>query len=188
MAVYLMQIISGRLYPVANGLDPVTIWLGLNPFLIRKFALWQFFTYIFTHGSIWHLLLNMFVLWMFGSSMEQIWGSRRFLSYYFSTVFLPVSAHILSCRILRLVHREQYTHTFWLMFNLSQSPDLSLHGYPIKAKYFVMLIGGIELFSGIFSRSGGIAHTLRTLAGFWAVFYTFLFWHVYSESAKEEER
>src|SRR5256885_13324765 len=41
--------------------------------------LWQPFTYIFLHGGLWHLLINMLMLWMFGRELELVWGKRRFL-------------------------------------------------------------------------------------------------------------
>ena len=47
--------------------------------------IWQPLTYMFIHGDFFHLFMNMFVLWMFGSEMESIWGSRGFLKYYFVT-------------------------------------------------------------------------------------------------------
>ncbi len=46
--------------------------------------LWQPFTYMWLHspGTIWHILMNMFVLWMFGSPLAMVWGARRFLRFY----------------------------------------------------------------------------------------------------------
>lgn len=56
--------------------------LGLHYFASEKFRIYQFVTYMFMHGGWMHLLLNMFALWMFGSAVENIWGSKRFLNYY----------------------------------------------------------------------------------------------------------
>ena len=47
--------------------------------------IWQPLTYLFLHGGIWHVLINMFVLWMFGTEMESVWGSKKFLQYYLIT-------------------------------------------------------------------------------------------------------
>ncbi|MEP6684995.1 MAG: rhomboid family intramembrane serine protease [Parafilimonas sp.] len=47
------------------------------------FKPWQFITYLFLHGSIEHILFNMFALWMFGSVLENLWGPKRFLIFYF---------------------------------------------------------------------------------------------------------
>jgi len=57
------------------GLVPLGIFPGLR--------IWQPFTYIFLHGGLWHLLINMLMLWMFGRELEQVWGKRRFLNYFF---------------------------------------------------------------------------------------------------------
>jgi membrane associated rhomboid family serine protease len=61
-------------------------WLGLVPHgVTHGLRIWQPFTYLFLHGGIWHILINMFVLWMFGSDLERTWGRRAFLRYYFLT-------------------------------------------------------------------------------------------------------
>src|SRR5690242_14837318 len=51
--------------------------------VIETFAVWQLVTYLFLHGGFGHLLFNMLSLWMFGSTLERDWGTRRFLKYYF---------------------------------------------------------------------------------------------------------
>ena len=59
--------------------------LGLHFWGADDFNPAQFFTYMFLHDnhSVIHILFNMFTLWMFGRLMEQVWGSRRFLLFYF---------------------------------------------------------------------------------------------------------
>jgi membrane associated rhomboid family serine protease len=47
------------------------------------FKPWQFITYMFLHGSIGHIFFNMYALWLFGSVLENLWGSKRFLIFYF---------------------------------------------------------------------------------------------------------
>jgi len=61
-------------------------WFGLIPAAVTGLLpprIWQPFTYIFLHGGLWHLLINMLMLWMFGRDLELIWGKRRFLNYFF---------------------------------------------------------------------------------------------------------
>jgi membrane associated rhomboid family serine protease len=62
---------------------PVMAYLALTPKLVltRGYA-WQMVTYMFLHADFWHITLNMFVIWMFGRTLEQIWGSTRFLKFY----------------------------------------------------------------------------------------------------------
>ena len=62
-------------------------WFGLVPARVVLLCVWQPFSYLFLHdvGSIWHILTNMFMLWMFGRELELVWGKYRFLHYYFLT-------------------------------------------------------------------------------------------------------
>ncbi|MGQ0829939.1 MAG: rhomboid family intramembrane serine protease [Bacteroidota bacterium] len=59
--------------------------LGLHYPLSEKFRPYQFITYMFMHGSFMHLFFNMFALWMFGNTLENLWGPKRFLTYYLIT-------------------------------------------------------------------------------------------------------
>jgi len=55
---------------------------ALHSWQSPKFKPWQFFTYMFLHGGWDHLIGNMFVLWMFGSTLENLWGPQRFFMFY----------------------------------------------------------------------------------------------------------
>ncbi len=59
--------------------------LGLHLPIAEKFEPWQFITYMFMHGDFSHIFFNMFALWMFGRTIEEVWGAKRFLIYYFVT-------------------------------------------------------------------------------------------------------
>ncbi len=59
--------------------------LGLHYFAASDFKPYQFVTYMFMHGGFTHILFNMFALWMFGNSIENVWGGKRFLIYYMVT-------------------------------------------------------------------------------------------------------
>ena len=56
--------------------------LGLHFFMASDFNPAQLITYMFMHGGFQHIFFNMFALWMFGRTLEQVWGPKRFLSYY----------------------------------------------------------------------------------------------------------
>ena len=61
-------------------------YLGLVPALVlHQFWVWQLATYMFLHGGVFHILFNMLALWMFGTELERIWGTRYFLKFYFVT-------------------------------------------------------------------------------------------------------
>ena len=67
-----------------TGLFDINRWLGLHFWKGSDFNPIQFFTYMFLHGGFTHLFMNMFSLWMFGSLLERVMGSKRFLFYYIS--------------------------------------------------------------------------------------------------------
>lgn len=71
-------------FETAFGVDLVNL-LGLHYFQSDLFRPYQFVSYMFLHGSISHVVMNMFALWMFGYLLENVWGSKRFLIYYMVT-------------------------------------------------------------------------------------------------------
>ena len=81
-AVFVVQTIVSIVFH-----DQGEIWiyhLGLVPLAVVKgLRIWQPFTYIFLHGGLWHMLVNLFVLWMFGADIERVWGERKFYKYFF---------------------------------------------------------------------------------------------------------
>ena len=68
---------------------------GLHYFAASDFHVWQIITYMFMHGDFGHLFFNMFALWMFGASVENAWGERRFLCYYLITGIGAAMIHYL---------------------------------------------------------------------------------------------
>jgi membrane associated rhomboid family serine protease len=63
--------------------EPFINILALHHYQHPDFRIWQLMTYMFLHSlAPFHILMNMFVLWMFGSPLEDIWGSKRFLIFY----------------------------------------------------------------------------------------------------------
>jgi membrane associated rhomboid family serine protease len=63
------------------GVD-LTDYLGLHYFMASDFNPAQLITYMFMHGGFTHIFFNMFAVWMFGRTLETVWGPRRFLFYY----------------------------------------------------------------------------------------------------------
>jgi len=83
-AVFLAQTIV-EMFAGAAAANWINFWFGLRPVAVTHlFAVWQLFTYLFLHGGIWHVLINMLFLWMFGADLERTWGTRRFYTYYFT--------------------------------------------------------------------------------------------------------
>lgn len=68
--------------------------LGLHYPASEKFEIYQLLTHLFMHGSFLHLLSNMFALWMFGNMLENLWGSKRFLTFYLITGLGAALVHL----------------------------------------------------------------------------------------------
>src|SRR4051812_44485368 len=67
-----------------TGLVPYAVLHGYPDFPIPH--IWQLVTYSFVHAGVLHILFNMLSLWMFGSTLEQDWGAKRFREFYFFCV------------------------------------------------------------------------------------------------------
>lgn len=130
--------------------------------------LWQPFTYLFFHGGIWHVLINMFVLWMFGSELEKYWGKREFLRFFFVTgvgsglvtVLFSLSSST------PVVGASGAIYGVLLAYGL-MFPNRLVYLYfliPIKVKYLVILIGTIAFFSSLNPGYSNISH-LTHLSG-----------------------
>lgn len=65
-----------------NGEHPLELYGALWPIASGNFKIWQLVTHMFMHGGWFHLLFNMFTLFMFGAMLEQLWGSKRFFNFY----------------------------------------------------------------------------------------------------------
>lgn len=60
--------------------DLLALWFPQNP----NFALWQVVSHMFMHGGLMHIFFNMYALWAFGSPLERMWGTQKFVFFYFS--------------------------------------------------------------------------------------------------------
>jgi len=138
-------------------------YLGLVPKdVYTKFTVWQIFSYLFLHGSFFHILINMFVLWMFGSELERYWGSREFLFYYFIT---GIGAGIFNIIMdlnstIPIIGASGAIYGILTAFGMI-FPNRLIYIYfiiPIRAKYFVIIIGIITFLSAYWTSNSGIAH------------------------------
>jgi len=147
-------------------LENVFPWLALQPFYVfHYFAVWQLFTYLFLHGGLWHLLVNMFTLWMFGVTLERAWGTRRFLKYYFlcgvGAGLCDVVANALLGRWgTSTIGASGAIYGLLLAFGVLYPDTTILFSFlfPIKAKYFVMIYGAIELLAALGTRNSGVSN------------------------------
>jgi membrane associated rhomboid family serine protease len=146
------------------GGAPFDQTFGLVPLLVtRQFALWQFVTYLFVHEGVFHILFNMLMLWMFGGDLERLWGYKKFLQYYFLT---GVGAGFCSYVVAPLaptitIGASGAIFGVLLAYGVLFA-DRLIYLYflfPIKAKYFVMIMGAIEFYSALVSSGSGISNT-----------------------------
>ena len=79
-----LLIANGVVYLIQILVPEFTWWFALTPEAVFQGYIWQIFTYMWLHDPTGpaHILFNMFALWMFGGTVENAWGSRRFLRFY----------------------------------------------------------------------------------------------------------
>lgn len=132
------------------------------------FQIWQLVTYSFLHGGILHIALNMYALWLFGTRMEYVWGPKTFAIYYFVCVLgagliqLFVSTHSAeSGGIYPTIGASGGIFGLLLAFGLTFPEERLMLIFPpiiLRAKWFVLIYGGIELFFGVTGTMEGVAH------------------------------
>lgn len=197
-------------------------YLGLHYVSSENFSPFQFVTYMFMHGGMGHIFFNMFALWMFGKTLEEVWGPKRFLIYYLITgvgaafiqmiiTFIRIQSieASLTADLIDVVYREggsileqgmNYQNIAMAKLNLMINtttvgasgavfglllafgmlfPNSVIYLYfaiPIKAKWFVMIYGAIELYSGIANNpSDNVAHFAH-LGGMIFGFFLIKYW------------
>lgn len=189
-----------------NGLGNVLVErLGLYSWQSPNFHLYQLVTHMFLHGSLTHLFMNMFALWMFGRTLEYTLGSKRFLTYYMVTGIgaglLQMAVGWIEIARLQAIAQEMGGLTPYMQSVIMQRANVLTIGasgavfgvllafgmmypnsiimllippIPIKAKYFVIGYGVIELLLGVVGSQSGIAHFAHVggmIFGFFLLYY-----------------
>ena len=167
-------------------IDDLSDYLGLHYIGASDFQPYQLVTYMFMHGNFGHLFFNMFALWMFGNTLENIWGPTKFLIFYFvcgigagltqelvqyiqyvttlqDYTSVNMSGTIISMNeylnMMTTVGASGAVYGILLAFGM-MFPNSTIYIYfaiPIKAKWFVLIYGIIELFAG-FTSVDNVAH------------------------------
>ena len=173
--------VYGNAEAVSPLLDGIPLHLGLVPQqVVEQLHVWQLVTYMFLHAGIFHILFNMLALWMFGVELEQMWGSRYFLKYYFvagvGAAVTQILASFIPIPALQQLYYVQTVGASGAIFGVLLAyalyfPTRPIYIYfifPIQAKYFVMIYGGIELLSAMNVNSGvsNVAHLGGMAFGF----------------------
>jgi membrane associated rhomboid family serine protease len=131
--------------------------LALSPrSVIESFTVWQMFTYMFLHGGFMHLLFNMLMLWLFGSTLERIWGSKQFLRYYIVCGFGGAVFSLVFSYNNYVLGASGAIFGLYLAYAM-MFPDNHVYLYflvPVKAKYLVAGLAIFQLVQGISGPSG----------------------------------
>ncbi len=197
---------------IINVLVMVMMYLNEN-FMVSKFALfyptspffhwWQPVTHMFLHGGFFHLFFNMYTLFIFGTVLERVWGTKKFVLFYFVTGLGAAAIHTGvewiqvqywigkaaegSMGAQAAIHTLKMTPTVGasgaiygvLMGYAMLYPDsvLTLIFPPVsmKAKWFVLIFAAIELLTGVTGTGGGIAHFAH-LGGLIFGFLLIMYW------------
>ena len=192
------------------GLDLDSV-LGLHFFLASDFKLYQLFTYMFMHANLEHIFFNMFAVWMFGRTLEMVFGSKRFLTYY---LVCGIGAGIVQEVIQYVFYATELVRydsvnigveivpmAEYLNFMTTVGASGAVYGillafgmlfpnsqmfvfplpFPIKAKFFVIGYAVIELFLGVGQTGDGVAHFAH-LGGMIFGFLLIMYWRKKSKN------
>jgi len=151
---------------------------GLIPALVTDLELWRLFTYQFLHGGVFHLALNMLMLWMFGSELEHRWGHRFFTKYYFvcavgggiAFTLVQWGEWVTSVGASGAIYGVLMAYAMWF-------PNRQVYLYflfPIRVRYLVIFLILLELVQAI-DATGTVAHTAHL--GGMAFGYGYLRWY-----------
>ncbi len=178
---------------VANGLFFAAQQLQFE-FLLYNFALWpagsprpefhvwQLLSYGFLHGNLNHIFFNMFGLWMFGRDIERMMGAKRFLIYYLTCVIGAGIVQLIVAGtqggIYPTIGASGGVFGILLAFAMA-FPNrvimLLFPPIPMKAKYFVLMYGLLELYLGLSGGAPGVANFAH-LGGMFFGFVLIQYW------------
>jgi len=139
--------------------------------VVQTFAIWQLVTYMFFHAGIGHILWNMLALWMFGVELERVWGTQRFLRFYFTCgicagLTVVAAAYIFGGAEVRTIGSSGAIYGILVAYGVMFPDQTVLFGFliPIKSKYFVMIVGAIVFLQSFSATVGGQGSGVAVLA------------------------
>lgn len=162
VAVFLLE--SGMGLPLFEwfALWPPSSGLSQAP----PFQVWQLVTYSFLHGNLAHIFFNMFALYMFGSDIERLFGSRFFAAFYFVSVLSAAALHLvvnawMGAGPYPTVGASGGVFGVLLAYGLyfpHRQLMLLIPPIPMRARTFVILYAILELVLGVTGTAAGVAH------------------------------
>ena len=193
------QVLIERMFPQFA----LTEWMALKPGeVLYQGYVWQLFTYMFFHSTtgITHILFNGMMLWFFGSELEERWGMRKFLGYYIGTGVGAAFLYCLGIAVYAAISGSQFQlivpviGASGAVFGLLLAQGI-LFGerivyffmvFPMKTKFFVMIMGFIQLASLLTTGFKGDVAYLAHLGGIASGFVYLRAWAFLS--ARESQR
>lgn len=174
-----LMLLATTLLPVGDTiLQHLALWSVYSP----DFHTYQIVTYMFLHGNFSHLFFNMFALWMFGRSLEYELGSRRFLTYYMvcgiGAGLIQLLVGWLSASYGLTVGASGAVFGLLLAFGVMHPNAiimLLIPPIPIKAKWFVIIYGVVELLFGVSGTMDNVAHFAHIGGMLWG-FLLLMYW------------
>jgi membrane associated rhomboid family serine protease len=192
VAMFVLQMIGQM-----AGTHFLVSWFGLVPsYVTRNLMVWQFVTYMFLHGGIFHLFFNMLTLFMFGNDLERYWGTPRFLKYYFVT---GIGAGICSWIVAPdsravIIGASGAIYGLLLAYGLLYPNRIIYLNFllPVKVKWLVIFMGAMAFFSSLTGGSPGVAHVAHLGGMVVGLFFLksrdwLARYQVYSERRKREQ-
>jgi membrane associated rhomboid family serine protease len=158
---------------------PATYGFGFLPLEGASFYPWQLISYMFLHADFNHILFNMFGLWMFGSSLEYMWGTKRFVYYYLLTGLGAALIHMLVSSN-PVLGASGGVFGILLAFGMifpNRYIVLLFPPIPVKAKYLIGAYAAFELFNGVMYTASGVAHFAH-LGGMVAGYILIRYWNI----------
>jgi membrane associated rhomboid family serine protease len=154
-------------------------YLGLTPErVVEQGWLWQLGTYMFLHGNLVHILFNMLGVWMFGTELERLWGTKFFVRFYAITGvgagltvlavgLLPFDATASTYQAATIgASGALYGLLMAFAMYFPDRPILMFLLFPVPAKYFVIIIGAIAFLAGPGGEISNAAHLGGLLFGY----------------------
>ena len=166
--IFALLIANGLMFAMQQLISP-QVWAGLALWSLDSpnpaFMPWQLLTYAFLHGDIFHIAFNMFGLWIFGRDLEGFMGQKRFLTYYLTCVIGAGVVQLVVAKFAGSVYptigASGGVFGILLAYGMTypnRTVVLLIPPIPMKAKYFVLIYGLLELYLGVSGTAPGVAH------------------------------
>ncbi|MDR2793553.1 MAG: rhomboid family intramembrane serine protease [Treponema sp.] len=170
-AVLYLVGINVLVFALQNVSPMLTYYLALIPGAILSGWMWQFVTYMFTHGGVTHILFNMLALFIFGTQVERQIGTKEFLAYYFATgilagvfsfaVYFFTGTNVILLGASGAVFAVQLAYAALFPRSIMYVWGI----LPLRAPVMVLGFTALEVVLSITGSQGDVAH-LTHLAGF----------------------